>query len=74
MSETGILYPPLPPPQSRSQHFQKKCAECTRSHRQSLHFVGHRNDIILKKSHELAPPHLLELILLEVVYNLMIAS
>ncbi len=118
MSETGILYPPLPPPQSRSQHFQKNCAECTHSHRrcifvsvnhpkctrstkmhllccfvpsrESIYFhvtvllsifltfylffstwldQGCRNDIILKKSHEQAP-----LILLEVVYDLMIAS
>ena len=105
MSETGILYPPLPPPQSRSQHFQKNCAECTRSHRrcifvsvdhpkctrctkmhllccfvpsrESIYFhvtvllsifltfylffstwldQGRRNDIILKKSREQAPP------------------
>ena len=105
MSETSILYPPLPPPQSRSQHFQKNCAECTRSHRrcifvsadhpkctrctkmhllccfvpsrESIYFhvtvllsifltfylffstwldQGRRNDIILKKSREQAPP------------------
>jgi hypothetical protein len=34
MMTESILYPPLPPPQLRSQHFQKKCASCTCSHKQ----------------------------------------
>jgi hypothetical protein len=36
MTETCIIHPPLPPPQSRSQHFQKNCSECTRSHRRCV--------------------------------------
>ena len=36
MSETSILYPPLPLSQLRSKHFQKNCSECTRSHRRCI--------------------------------------
>ena len=36
MMSESILYPPLPPPQSRSKLFQKNCASCTRSHRRCI--------------------------------------